>query len=109
MSSLKYYDPSFNYPPTHRVFSTIRAIAPPIGTFPFREEAATAVAATLTLGGHKECGIACLLCFSALLRIGECLQAMWNHLFLPSPPAVSQHGSLFLPDTKAGRDAYVPL
>ena len=108
-SSLRYFDPSFTYPLTHKVFSTIRTVAPPVGTLPLSEETVTAIAVTMCLGGNRGCGLACLLCYSALLRIGECLKATWQHLYLPDPWSSTQQGSLFLPDTKAGRDAYVPL
>ena len=40
---------------------------------------------------------------------GQKLHATWAHVYLPDPWTSIQQGSIFLPDTKVGREAYVPI
>ena len=81
---------------------------PVLAAWPATPEMTEAIATLMGLAGEVGSGIAVFLCFVGLLRIGEALSATWEHLYLPSPTAERQEGSLYLPKTKRG-EAYVPL
>ena len=61
--------------------------------------------------GHGElpCAVCTLFTFSLLLRIGEALKGRWRDLLLPPRDARHQEGSFYIPQSKTGRDQYVPI
>ena len=60
----------------------------------------------MSLGGHHDAAICNLLCFSSLLRIGEALHIQWNHVWMDRAGGT---GVMYLPTTKSGQEAHVPL
>lgn len=85
LSSLRTVDPSYNYPVAHRVFAVWRGLGPPKSAFPFAEELATGLATIAAMSGEFVAGTLILVCFSCLLRVGEALGLLWEHVVLPAP------------------------
>ena len=109
LSSLRFLDPAYHYPIAHKVFAAWRSKDPPKSAYPLTLELTEALAGVMALAGHRWEGIMLLLCFSALLRVGEALMVRWEHVFLPASGAADQRGSIYIPHSKTGYRQYVPL
>ena len=61
-SSLRWLDPGFSYPVSHRVFSAIKAAEPPDAAWPLTQELAQSMSVLMALDGQKWMGVCLLLC-----------------------------------------------
>ena len=109
LSSLRFLDPACHYPVAHKVFAAWRAKDPPKSAYPLTLELTEGLAGIMCMAGHRWEAICLLLCFSALLMVGEALMVRWEHVFLPESWAADQRGSIYIPHSKTGYHQYVPL
>ena len=108
ISHLRMSEPFDVYRLARRVMATWAMREPPKAAWPATPELTESLAAFFCLAGEPGGAVACLLCFSCLLRIGEALSATWESLYIPAADDPRQEGALHLPSTKRG-EAYVPI